>query len=112
LPGVDLLKAVEGGTIPRAAVFGEAFAHDIADVHDPTQGLLYRWCIQDRWKLILPHDGATHRYAAVHERGHGSPELYDLIGDPHETVNRAEEHPEIVAWLSERITRWWEVPSK
>ena len=110
LPGVNLMNAVEGRTIPRAAIFGEGFAHDIADIHDPTKSLLYRWCIQGPWKLILTYDGATHRYGTIHPRTDGSPQLYDLITDPHETTNVATQHREIVAWLSERIARWWHVP--
>ena len=110
LPGVDLMDAVEGRTIPRAAIFGEGFAHDIADIHEPTASLLYRWCIQDRWKLIVTYDGATHRYGAIHPRTDRASQLYDLVEDPHETTNVADEHPEVVAWLSERIARWWQVP--
>lgn len=62
------MNAVEGRTIPRAAIFGEGFAHDIADIHDPTISLLYRWCIQSQWKLILTYDGEVHRYDVVHPR--------------------------------------------
>lgn len=110
LPGFNLLDAVEGRTIPRAAIFGEGFAHDIADIHDPAASLLYRWCLQDQWKLILTYHGATNRYGAMHPRTDRSPQLYDVIADPHESTNLATEHPEIVAWLSERIARWWSVP--
>ena len=60
--------------------------------------------------MILTYDGATHRYGAIHPRTDGSPQLYDLIADPHETSNVAAQHPEIVTWLSERISRWWHVP--
>ena len=60
--------------------------------------------------MILTYNGATHRYGMVHSRADRSPQLYDLVADPHETTNVADEHPEIVAWLSERIERWWQVP--
>ena len=43
MPGIDLVRAVAGGEPPiRDAIFGEAFAHDIADVDDPAASLLYR----------------------------------------------------------------------
>lgn len=34
------------------------------------------------------------------------PELYHLEGDPHERDNKAEDHPEIVDRLTERIQTW------
>ena len=101
------MSILEGRTIPRAAIFSEGFAHDIADINDPTKSLLYRWCIQGQWKLILTYDGALNRYGMVHLRADRSPQLYDLIADPHETTNVVTEHPEMQAWLSERISRWW-----
>ena len=35
------------------------------------------------------------------------PELYHLEEDPHERDNKAEDHPEIVDRLTERIQTWW-----
>ena len=62
MPGLDLLDAIVGGEPPlRDAIFGEAFAHDIADVDDPTASLLYRWVIEGRFKLLVHHDGALGR---------------------------------------------------
>ncbi|MCH1496930.1 MAG: sulfatase-like hydrolase/transferase [Rubripirellula sp.] len=43
LPGLDLTVALTGNQpIDREIIFGEGFAHDIADVNDPEASLLYR----------------------------------------------------------------------
>jgi uncharacterized sulfatase len=69
LPGLNLLPEMErGGPIERDTIFGEGFAHDIADIHNPEASLLYRWCIQGRWKLLLTYDGEVNRYASSHPR--------------------------------------------
>ncbi len=107
LPGQNLLDVCEGSQPPRATVFGEAFAHDIADIHQPTKSLLNTWCIEGRWKLLLYADGQVNRYLNVHGARPVQPQLYDLQTDPHETINRAEVNPEIVQRLQVQIERWW-----
>ncbi|MBX3746535.1 MAG: sulfatase [Verrucomicrobiae bacterium] len=110
LPGLDLLPALRDDTpLPRDAIFGEGFAHDIADLDRPEVTLLYRWIIEGRWKLLLTHDGRLGRYAAVHPRTERGPQLFDLLTDPHEHTNLAEREPDRVARLAERIARWWPV---
>lgn len=107
MPGVNLLDVARGASIGREAIFGEGFAHDIADLDDPRKGLLYRWCIEGRFKLLLTADGQVGRYEVVHPQTRQRVELYDLEADPFETRNLAEEHPGVVARLSRRITDWW-----
>ncbi|MHC4509622.1 MAG: sulfatase family protein, partial [Planctomycetota bacterium] len=69
LPGLDLLPNLTDGTrITRSAIFGEGFAHDIADIENPEASLLYRWCIEGPWKLILTYDGEVNRYRSTHPR--------------------------------------------
>jgi uncharacterized sulfatase len=110
LPGRDLWPhLVEGTPVEREAVFGEGFAHDIADLEDPEASLLYRWCIEGRWKLILTYDGEVHRHRDRHPRTERGPQLFDLEADPHETTNLATRHPEVVARLADRIGAWWPV---
>jgi arylsulfatase A-like enzyme len=110
LPGLNLLEPLRTGTpLARDAIFGETFAHDIADLDNPEASLLFRWCIAGRWKLLLTYDGETHRYAATHPRTEKRPQLFDLLADPHEEVNVAEKHPEIVAELADRIDAWYPV---
>ncbi len=110
LPGINLLPALKTGTpTPRQEVLGETFAHDIADLDDPEASLLYRWVIQDRWKLLLTYDGQVGRNAQQHLRTERRPQLFDLIADPHEERNLAADHPELVQQLADRLQRWWPV---
>ena len=113
LPGLNLLADLEEPrAIERETIFGEGFAHDIADIHDPEASLLYRWCIQGRWKLLLTYDGEVNRYASSHPREEKRPQLFDLLADPHEHTNLAGEHPEVVAKLAAAIADWYPVTKR
>ncbi|MEM9828632.1 MAG: sulfatase-like hydrolase/transferase [Planctomycetota bacterium] len=104
LPGLNLLPAItQPAPIRRDSLFGESFAHDIANLDDPEQSLLFRWVIQDQWKLLLTYDGETNRYTQVHPRTERGPQLFDLNADPNETKNLADQHPDLVATLTKRI---------
>ena len=95
---------------PRTAIFGESFAHDIADIHDPTKSLLNLWCIEGKWKLILFHDGQLGRYRVIHEQRPREPQLFDVLTDPHERPNVAEQHPDVVQRMTDEIQQWWPEP--
>lgn len=113
LPGLNLLPVLENGSeIDREAIFGESFAHDIADVDDPEASLLFRWCIEGRWKLLLTYDGEVNRYQSTHPRAEKRPQLFDLLADPAETKNLAGEHPEVVARLVQKIDDWYPVKKR
>ena len=108
LPGLDLWDSLtEGDPIDRDAIFGEGFAHDIADIENPEASLLYRWCIAGKWKLLLTYDGEAHRYRKSHPRTVKGPQLFDLEADPDELSNLAAQHPEIVERLSKQIAAWY-----
>jgi len=108
LPGLDLLPNLREATpIARSAIFGEGFAHDIADIDKPEASLLYRWCIEGPWKLILTYDGEVNRYQSTHPRTEKRPQLFNLLNDPHEKTNVAADHPEEVARLGEKIAAWY-----
>jgi arylsulfatase A-like enzyme len=110
VPGLDLLPYMESGEeLPRDAIFGESFAHDIADIENPEASLLFRWCIQGDWKLLLTYDGEVNRNAKVHPRDEKRPQLFNLKNDPFETTNLAGQNPEIVAKLAKKIDDWWPV---
>ncbi|ADB18307.1 sulfatase [Pirellula staleyi DSM 6068] len=94
LPGIDLVSLREGQNRPGNALFGEIFEHDIPDVTKAHPGLMYRWCIQDTWKLIVSADGK-------------SVELYDLKSDPGETKNLAAAAPDRVQAMLTLLDRWW-----
>jgi uncharacterized sulfatase len=95
MPGLNLLDAK--AVAARTAVFGEVFEHNAVDVHNPAANLQYRWVVDGRWKLILPHAPNVT----------GQPELYDLSNDPDETADLAAKHPDVVADLTRKVDGWW-----
>lgn len=78
----------------RTAIFGEIYAHNVADVNHPTKSLQYRWVIQGDWKLIVP----TNPDEKV--------ELYQIVKDPHETIDLSQQEPELVKQLKDTLDRW------
>ena len=97
LPGRNLLN--EQRNSPRDAVFGEIYEHDVADIDRPRASLLFRWCVTDEWKLILPIDD-------------GQAELYRIRTDPWEKQNLADKERGKVAELTNRIHGWWNCRNK
>ena len=115
LPGVNLLD--DEATAARRQLFGECYTHTLVDLDDPARSLLWRWTVQDRWKLIVParHDETLFpawqaRHVDEVSRGRherGEIELFDVIADPDERTNLAPEHPDVVAQLRDDLDRWW-----
>ena len=65
---------------------------------DPVASLRFRWVIEGKWKLIVPHPS----------REPNAPvELFDILADPHETKNLAAGNAEVVAQLTAKINNWW-----
>jgi uncharacterized sulfatase len=113
LPGLNLMNILKSGApTPRKEVFGEGCAHDIRDLENPEASLLYRWIVEDKWKLLLTYDGEVGRYKSSHPRTEKRPQLFDILADPHETKNLAVENPEVVTKLAEKIEGWWPVKSR
>lgn len=113
LPGLNLMPGLTTGTpIERDTIFGESFAHDIADIENPEASLLFRWAIRGPWKLLLTYDGETNRYASTHPRNEKGPQLFDLIADPAEENNLAKQHPDVVAELADAIESWYPVKER
>lgn len=94
LPGLNLLEVASGKQAPHAELFGEIFEHDIPNLDEAAPGLMFRWCIDGGYKLIVPKNGA-----AI--------ELYDLAADPHETKNLAAAEPARVKALLAKVDGWW-----
>ena len=110
LPGLNLWSELQSQKpIEREAIFGESFAHDIADLNKPEASLLFRWCIEGKWKLLLTYDGEVNRYTSTHPREERRPQLFDLMSDPHEKENVASEHSDVVARLTGRLNAWYTV---
>ena len=113
LPGMNLMANLKSGdAIKRKQIFGESFAHDIADIEKPEASLLFRWCIEDKWKLLLTYDGEVNRYKSTHPRTEKRPQLFDLIKDPHEKENVAAANPKVVARLAKAIEGWYPVKER
>ncbi len=113
LPGLDLTANLKtGDPIKRDRIFGESFAHDIADVENPEASLLFRWVIDGKWKLLLTYDGEANRYKSTHPRTEKGPQLFDLIADPSEQTNLAKDNPEIVEKLAGAISDWYPVKQR
>jgi uncharacterized sulfatase len=113
LPGYNLLPILKSGQpTPRRIVFGETFAHDVANIDRPEDSLLYRWVIEGKWKLLLTYDGKLGRYASSHPRTEKRPQLFDLLADPHEDHNLAAKQPEVVARLAAKLQEWWPVTER
>jgi len=113
LPGLNLMPSIGSGEeIQRKRIFGEGFAHDIADIEKPEASLLYRWTIEGRWKLLLTYDGEVNRYQTTHPRSEKRPQLFDLLTDPTETDNLAGQHPELVKRLVGHIQDWYPVTKR
>ncbi|EMI16118.1 sulfatase atsG [Rhodopirellula maiorica SM1] len=109
-PGLNLLpQLLSGEAIERDTLFGESFAHDIADIENPQASLLYRWVIKGNDKLLLTYDGATGKMR--HPPEDAAAKLYNLKDDPLETVNLAEANQQKVQELSALLDAWY-VPSE
>jgi len=113
LPGLNLLENLKNEkVIKRKGIFGESFAHDIADIENPEDSLLFRWTIEGKWKLLLTYDGEVNRYKTTHPREEKRPQLFNLLKDPNEENNLAEQNPGVVAKLVANIDNWWPVKER
>lgn len=113
LPGQNLYANMQQQTgIDRDTLYGEGFAHDMADIDDPEASLLYRWVIEGNWKLILSYDGKNESYQKYHDDVLGAPRLYNLLEDEHEATNLATKHPDLVARLSKKLVAWYPVTTR
>ena len=94
MQGVNLLEHTSGKPLKRDAVYGDIYAHDVADIDKPAASLLYRWCISGDWKTIVPH-------------GEGKAELYNLADDPWEKKDLASDNGKKVKELRSKLDAWW-----
>lgn len=107
LPGINLFENLKNETpIERDTLFGEGYGHDIVDVNEPEESLLYRWVIEGDWKLILSYDGKNPNWSHKHSMI-GAPRLYNLGQDPFEKANLAKKYPERVEYLSAKLVEWY-----
>jgi arylsulfatase len=77
---------------------GETAAHRDAVMLSEATWQAARGVRTPEWKYI--------RFLQTTIYGRDGVELYDLANDPHEQVNVAEHHPEVVAQLGDRLDHW------
>ncbi len=114
LPGIDVLD--EQALNSRKVVFAEAYNHDIQNIDLPTETILYKIAIENKWKLMLPNpqmiqQDATTRKEEIAGYYSKDVQLYNLVDDPMELTNVALEYPEIVSRMTGEINEWWQ-PNK
>jgi uncharacterized sulfatase len=90
-------------------LLGEGYAHDIADLADPEKTLLYRWCIEENWKLLVTYDGKIGRNKSLHPQTASTELLFDLAADPHEHQDLAAEQPGVVKRLQQHLEKSWQL---
>ena len=74
------------------------FEHNAIDIHKPAANLQYRWVVDGKWKLIVPH--------APNITG-GKPVLYNVGRDPWEKEELSAKHPDKVTELMRKLDAWW-----
>ena len=109
MEGIDLVDQSSNRGPLRTHLLGESYAHDIADLADPEKTLLYRWCIEENWKLLVTYDGTIGRYKAVHPQTSSSHLLFDLVADPHEHEDLSAQHPDVVKRLQQQLDTSWKL---
>ena len=92
--GLNLLDIAQGKPPNRNALFGEIYAHDVANIDRAEPGLEFRWCIEDEWKLIESADAKIR-------------ELYHITADPREERDLAQQNETRVRQLGDRIKAAW-----
>jgi arylsulfatase A-like enzyme len=96
MQGVNLLD--EKATGRRKAIFGECFTHNAVDLERPAANLRWRWMIEEDWKLIVP-DAQNEPVAKT--------ELYQVVRDPEERTNLAEQETQRVTRMTRTLDQWW-----
>jgi uncharacterized sulfatase len=107
MQGIDLVDQSSNRGPLRTHLLGESYAHDIADLADPEKTLLYRWCIEEDWKLLMTYDGTIGRNKSLHPQTTSSQLLFDLAADPHEHEDLSAQHPEVVKRLQQQLDTSW-----
>ena len=111
LPGINVLDNEK--LEKRETLFIECYNHDILNVEKPSETVLYKIALNQKWKLMLPNPKMVVKsFDTPQEQYYGyysnQPQLFDLENDPHEQVNLADKYPETVAKMSRQINEWWQ----
>lgn len=111
LPGINLLDKEK--LKQRETIFIECYNHDILNVEKPTETILYKIALNNKWKLMVPNTKMiVKEFKSPEDQYYGyysnQIQLFDLENDPQEKINLAEKHPEILANMSRQIDEWWQ----
>ena len=96
LPGLNVLDRESLNN--RAAIFAEAYEHDIQSLDEPTRSLTHRIGLSYPWKLIVPD---------TTNQPNESVELFNIVQDPEEKNNLIKTHSTEAKDLSKQIDSWW-----
>jgi uncharacterized sulfatase len=96
LSGISLMD--RAAIRARPIIFSEDFSHDMMDPDLAAKSLEHLVVLKNPWKLIIPYNAMVEN---------GSIELYNIFEDPHETINKAHEFPEIVDDLRKDLKEFW-----
>ncbi len=97
LPGLDLITLAgqpPDAQATRKTIYGEIFAHDVADIDRPSASLQYRWLRHGAWKLIS-------------QAGSSTPQLFNLGNDPHEIRDLAGGQSNRTSRMQQLLDDWW-----
>lgn len=101
LKGTNLLPFLQqkSNLNPRT-IFGEIYYHTSVNLDDPKINITHRWARKGDWKLI------------VNDYDKGRPELYNLITDPKEKDNKANDadQKKRLDSMVKEIDNWWKSP--
>ena len=111
LPGINVLDKKKSDK--RETLFIECYNHDILNVEKPSETVLYKIALNQKWKLMLPNTKMVVKsFGTPQEQYYGyysnEPQLFDLENDPDEQNNLADQYPEIVSKMSHQIGEWWQ----
>ena len=106
LPGINLLDKKARGK--RKAIFGSCYSSHNITVGKPKDTLQYLWCREGDWKLLVRYHGKdASNWKRLHDWDKAPVRLYNITKDPHEKDDIADQHPEIVKKMREKIDEWY-----
>ncbi len=110
MTGLNLLDVSQTNRLDRDQVYGEVYAHDVADINQPRRSLLYRWCISGNDKAVFYLDGQTGRHGSIHQfmQGNRKPQLFNVASDPFEKNDLSELRPSDLARLKLETERFFD----
>ncbi len=105
LQGINLMNAEARKN--RKQIFGVCHSTHNVTIGNPKDTLQYLWSLEGEWKLLVRYHGKdTTRYKNLHVWDKAPYRLYNVKNDPHEKVNLADKHPEIVKRMKKAIEDW------